>query len=124
MKQFNLEEYLANPSRKVVTGDGRNVRIICTDSKIRNYPIIALVEEPSRFENLFSYTEGGQMVSYEPSKKYDLFFAPERKEGWANLYRGNIDYIGGCVYTSKEEAEENIGNKETYVATVKIEWEE
>ena len=124
MKQFNLEEYLANPSRKVVTGDGRNVRIICTDSKIRNYPIIALVEEPSRFENLFSYTEGGQMVSYEPSKKYDLFFASEKHEGWANLYRGNIDYIGGCVYTSKEEAEENIGNKETYVATVKIEWEE
>ena len=124
MKQFNLDEYLANPSRKVVTGDGRNVRIICTDSKIRNYPIIALVEEPSRFENLFSYTEGGQMVSYEPSKKYDLFFATERKEGWANLYRGNIDYIGGCVYTSKEEAEENIGNKETYVATIKIEWEE
>ena len=64
MKQFNLEEYLKNPSKKVVTGDGRNVRIICTDSKIRNYPIIALVEEPSRFENLFSYTEGGQMVSY------------------------------------------------------------
>ena len=124
MKQFNLDEYLANPSRKVVTGDGRNVRIICTDSKIRNYPIIALVEEPSRFENLFSYTEGGQMVSYEPLKKYDLFFATERKEGWANLYRGNIDYIGGCVYTSKEEAEENIGNKETYVATIKIEWEE
>ena len=124
MKQFSLEEYLKNPSRKVVTGDGRNVRIICTDSKIRNYPIIALVEEPSRFENLFSYTEGGQMVSYDPSKQYDLFFAPERKEGWANLYRGNIDYIGGCVYTSKEEAEENIGNKETYVATVKIEWEE
>ena len=124
MKQFNLEEYLANPSKKVVTGDGRNVRIICTDSKIRNYPIIALVEEPSGFENLFSYTEGGQMVSSEPSKKYDLFFATERKEGWANLYRGNIDYIGGCVYTSKEEAEENIGNKETYVATIKIEWEE
>ena len=23
MKQFNLEEYLKNPSRKIVTGDGR-----------------------------------------------------------------------------------------------------
>lgn len=126
MKQFNLEEYLANPSKKVVTGDGKNVRIICTDSKIRNYPIIALVEEPSGFENIFSYTEGGQMVSYEPSKKYDLFFATERKEGWANLYnRGNIDYIG-CVYTSKEEAkeEEHPTDKESHVATIKIEWEE
>lgn len=127
MKQFNLDEYLANPSRKVVTGDGRNVRIICTDSKIRNYPIIALVEEPSRFENLFSYTEGGQMVSYEPSKKYDLFFAPEKHEGWLNLFKDTLGIIyGGCVYTSKDEAkeEEHPTDKESHVATIKIEWEE
>ena len=127
MKQFNLDEYLANPSRKVVTGDGRNVRIICTDSKIRNYPIIALVEEPSRFENLFSYTEGGQMVSYEPSKKYDLFFAPEKHEGWLNLFKDTLGIIyGGCVYTSKDEAkeEEYPTDRESHVATIKIEWEE
>ena len=127
MKQFNLDEYLANPSRKVVTGDGRNVRIICTDSKIRNYPIIALVEEPSRFENLFSYTEGGQMVSYEPSKKYDLFFAPEKREGWLNLFKDTMGIIyGGCVYTSKDEAKEkeNPTDRESHVATIKIEWEE
>ena len=124
MKQFNLEEYLANPSRKVVTGDGRNVRIICTDSKIRNYPIIALVEEPSGFENLFSYTEGGQMVSYEPLKKYDLFFAPERKEGWVNLYkRGLEDYtLGASIYSSKERAE--LASSSNCVATIKLEWEE
>ena len=127
MKQFNLDEYLANPSRKVVTGDGRNVRIICTDSKIRNYPIIALVEEPSRFENLFSYTEGGQMVSYEPSKKYDLFFAPEKHEGWLSLFKDTLGIIyGGCVYTSKDEAkeEEHPTDKESHVATIKIEWED
>ena len=127
MKQFNLEEYLANPSRKVVTGDGRNVRIICTDSKIRNYPIIALVEEPSRFENLFSYTEGGQMVSYEPSKKYDLFFAPEKHEGWINVYRDRdtgATSFGAILYTSREEAEE-VGKTDVYyAATAKIEWEE
>ena len=127
MKQFNLDEYLANPSRKVVTGDGRNVRIICTDSKIRNYPIIALVEEPSRFENLFSYTEGGQMVSYEPLKKYDLFFAPEKHEGWLNLFKDTLGIIyGGCVYTSKDEAkeEEYPTDRESHIATIKIEWEE
>lgn len=33
MKPFNLEEYLANPSKKVVTGDGRKARIVCTDAK-------------------------------------------------------------------------------------------
>ena len=119
MKQFNLEEYLKNPSKKVVTGDGRNVRIICTDSKIRNYPIIALVEEPSRFENLFSYTEGGQMVSYEPSKKYDLFFATERKEGWINIYPDSS--IGG-IYTSEEEARN--AASPSCISTIKIEWEE
>lgn len=43
MKQFNLEEYLKNPSRKVVTRDGRNARIICTDAKGK-YPIVALME--------------------------------------------------------------------------------
>lgn len=33
MKQkFDLEEYLADPSRKVVTRDGKQVRIICTDA--------------------------------------------------------------------------------------------
>ena len=123
MKQFNLDEYLANPSRKVVTGDGRNVRIICTDSKIRNYPIIALVEEPSRFENLFSYTEGGQMVSYEPLKKYDLFFAPEKHEGWVNIYRDSkIDEL--CcryIFPSEEEAKRAASD---IIATAKIEWEE
>ena len=126
MKPFSLEEYLKNPNRKVVTGDGRNVRIICTDSKIRHYPIIALVEEPSRFENLFSYTEGGQMISYEPSEKYDLFFAPEKHEGWINIFKGNNFYHAEneIVYNSKKEAEIQGKNYMSYIATVKIEWEE
>lgn len=33
MKQFSIKEYLANPSRGIVTRDGRSVRIICTDRK-------------------------------------------------------------------------------------------
>lgn len=124
MKQFNLKEYLANPNRKVVTGDGRNVRIIRTDSKIRHYPIIALVEEPNRSENIFSYTEGGQMVLYKPSEEYDLFFAPEKHEGWVNIYR-HITYgdsFCGNVYASVEEAKENATS--AVVATTKIEWVE
>lgn len=42
MKQFNLQEYLKNPSRKVITRGGKNARIICTDAISEN-PIIALV---------------------------------------------------------------------------------
>ena len=125
MKPFSLEEYLKNPNRKVVTGDGRNVRIICTDSKIRHYPIIALVEEPSGFENIFLYTEGGQMLSYEPSEKYNLFFVPEKHEGWVNVIRDMVHnevYCGNMIYASKEEAE-RIANNAT-LAIAKIEWEE
>lgn len=33
MKQFSLDEYLKNPTRPIVTRDGRSVRIICTDRK-------------------------------------------------------------------------------------------
>ena len=31
MKQFNLEEYKKNPNRRVITRDGKSVRIVCTD---------------------------------------------------------------------------------------------
>ena len=44
MEQFSLEKYLANPSRKVVTRNGRNVRIICTDRRDLNFPIVTLIE--------------------------------------------------------------------------------
>ena len=40
MKPFNLDEYLKNPSRKVVTRDAVNARIICTDAR-GVYPVIA-----------------------------------------------------------------------------------
>lgn len=124
MKQFSLNEYLANPSKKVVTRDGRSVRIICTDRvSEEGYPLVALVMKDGH-ECVYTYNTYGEFYTSDTNHALDLFFAPEKHEGWANLYRGNIDYIGGCVYTSKEEAEENIGNKESYVATVEIEWEE
>ena len=43
MKPFNLEEYLANPTKKVVTRDGKDARIICIDRRDSYFPIVALV---------------------------------------------------------------------------------
>ena len=43
MKPFNLDEYLANPSKKVVTRDGRSVRIHCTNYSSEQF-IIAEIE--------------------------------------------------------------------------------
>ena len=122
MKQFNLDEYLANPSKKVVTRDGRNVKIHCTNY-IGAQKIIAQVEG-NDYSSAFS-NDGRFIVGDESS--CDLFFAPEKHEGWLNLFKDTLGIIyGGCVYTSKDEAkeEEHPTDKESHVATIKIEWEE
>ena len=115
MKQFNLDEYLANPSRKVVTRDGRDVRIICTDFDNPNFPVIGEVKG-SKWP--CSFTKKGMYNRYEECDA-DLFFAPERHEGWVNIYPDSS--IGG-IYTSEEEARN--AASPSCISTIKIEWEE
>ena len=125
MKQFNLEVYLKNPARKVITRDGRDVRIICTDRKGANYSVVALCTMSDGSENLETYFPNGKIYLSSDSCM-DLFFAPEKKEGWANLYDLPEGPCLGRVYSSKEVAESMIKNcgLHPYIATVKIEWEE
>ena len=118
MKPFSLEEYLKNPNRKVVTRNGRSARIICTDAK-GNYPIVALIEEGG-YDNALSYTKDGKLYAGE-SNVYDLFFAPEKHEGWVNVYRDFDDMMCGSVFATEEDAK---CNAKTAIATVKIEWDE
>lgn len=122
MKQFNLEEYLKNPSRKVVTRDGRNVRILCTDAK-GNCPVVVLVDHED-YEVAFNVTKNGKLDVVS-----DLFFAPEKHEGWVNIYKsqGRLAlFTCGLRYDSEEEArrEARRNRDKTAIATVKIEWEE
>ena len=124
MKQFNLEEYLAI-ARQVITRAGRNARIVCTDAK-NNYPIVALIETPNGKERQpCGYKEDGTYIIGE-NHPCDLFFAPEKHEGWLNIYRSKSGfYLRGNPYKSKEEADEVAkANHKTFCATVKIEWEE
>lgn len=122
MKPFNLEEYLKNPSRKVVTRDGLNARIICTDRKDLKFPIVALIETKSGGEFLQYYTKNG--TAYVDNLcDADLLFFPEKHEGWANIYKQDTKYrVIGYVYETKEEAERN--KDIDYITTIKIEWEE
>ena len=126
MEQFSLEKYLANPSRKVVTRNGRNVRIVCTDMKYKDYPILALEEIPDdNSEYVYAFTKDGN-YEIDDLSIHDLFFAPETHEGWINVYRysdGGHAYAG-AVYDSKEDAEKRKIIDENYVTTIKIEWEE
>lgn len=124
MKQFNLDEYLKNPNRKVITRDGHDVRIVCTDCKNYEYPIVALVTCDDD-EFVVNCTKEGKCHTSN-KYKYDLFFASEKKEGWINIYLDaeNSSYVGTCIYKSKEEAEESGKKWSRYITTVKIEWEE
>ena len=126
MEKFNLEKYLATPSRKVVTRNGRNVRIVCTDMKYKVYPILALEEIPDdNSEYVYAFTKDGN-YEIDDLSIHDLFFAPEKHEGWINVYRhsdGGHAYAG-AVYDSKEDAEKRKTIDENYVTTIKIEWEE
>ena len=125
MEQFNLEEYLKNPSKKVVTRTGRKVRIICTDREDSIYPIIALIKDDKReSEILVTYTKDGIPAEYNEAY-YTLFFAPEKKEGWINIYKYNSKITTGQrAYDTKEEAESAAGDKSYYISTIKIDWEE
>ena len=120
MKQFNLEEYLANPSKKVVTRDGESVRIICTDY-YGEKPIIAKIEE---CEHSYPFYEDGKFLSYGEPSHLDLFFATNKHEGWVNVYMNCNERNLGTLYSSKEDALEVAKDNDNYVATVKIEWEE
>lgn len=122
MKQFSLEEYLKNPSKKVVTRDGKSVRIRCTDRKDADYPIVALIDSKGK-EEILSYTKNGYFYYDGRKDVNDLFFAPEKHEGWANIYG---KFLACDIFSTKEEAEEcvkRVGAKD-FVATAKIEWEE
>ena len=124
MKEFNLEEYLKNPSQKVVTRDGREVRIICTNAK-GDEPIIALLYNKNRDEeNVYTYNRDGRF--YKNDSCLDLFFAPIKREGWINVYKSHRcstrDRIAGDVFPSEKEAKES--KIYGYINTIKIEWEE
>ena len=127
MKQFDLKEYLKNPNKKVVTRDGKDVRIICTDRKGTEYSVVALCTMSNESENLYSYLPNGRMyLNADADSCMDLFFAPEKHEGWVNLYNLSEGPYLGSVYSSKEVAEA-MSKKcglHPYIATIKIEWEE
>lgn len=125
MKPFSLEEYLKNPSQKVVTRNNREVRIICTDAK-QDYPIIALVKINEKTESTIYLKENGRWND-GVEDEWDLFFATIKREGWVNVYGSKNDKrILGCLFSSEEEAIKHKLNESvsSYIKTIKIEWEE
>ncbi len=125
MEQFSLEKYLANPSRKVVTRDGCPVRILCTDKKSYNEQIVGLIMGDNGIEFISTWTQQGKSF-FNSDTPNDLFFAPEKHEGYINIYRNEYEdyYKGKIIYSSKEDAIKRGEKTPDYITTTKIEWEE
>ena len=122
MKEFSLEEYLKNPNREVVTRDGRNVRIICTDFDNPDFPVIGEIKG-NKWP--LGFTTNGEAIKGRPLA-CDLFFAPEKHEGWIiiNKYPDGVRDTNGIIYHTKSDIPDIpiVGVKR--IATIKIEWEE
>ena len=123
MKQFNLEEYLKNPNRKIITREGKSVRVICVDRFSDDYPIVTLIRNKDK-EVIECYTKDGKFLENN-IHNHDLLFAPVKKSGWINLYKMNSTISPGPrAYDTKEDAESAAGDNSYYISTIKIEWEE
>ena len=128
-RPFNLE--LAKAGKPVCTRDGKKARIICFDAK-GDYPIIALIDNTTNEIDLH-YTFDGKAHAYTESD-YDLMMLPEKKEGWINIYNADTTfyYVDGRVFETKDEAvqeakeevEKEQREKNEYIDTIRVEWEE
>lgn len=126
MKQFNLQEYLANPSRQVVTREGQKVRIVCTDrAGLTAKPIVALITLPNGDEVIKTFWDNGIETAGSEDKN-DLFFTSEKHEGWININKwpDGVRDTNGIIYHAKSDIPDTPPEGIQRVATIKIEWEE
>ena len=128
LKEFNLEA--AKSGKPVCTRDGRKVRIISCSLMNKNFPIAAIVEGEE--ENVYQFEANG--VCDEHDENLDLMMLPEKKEGWINIYDADTTfrYVDGRVYETKDEAVQEakeeiakeLREKNEYIDTIRVEWEE
>ena len=130
MEQFTLKKYLENPQRKVVTGVGEPVRILCTDLKgfDEEVSIVAAVTLSHGYEVIRIYDSNGVFPSIEPYHKDNLFFAPQKQSRWIFLYISYGYGMADCIqrsglFESKEEAEDACQELNGFALT-EITWEE
>ena len=127
MEPFNLEEYLKNPNRPIVTRDGKSVRIVCANREGWEKKIIALVNVKGK-ERVYIYFPNGRYCDSRESS-LDLFFSPEpktKKVGWMNVCKygdsKHFSLVGGVIHPTREQA---LTERPDYVVdTIQIRWEE
>lgn len=110
MEQFSLDKWLQDKSRKLVTRDGRPVRILCTDAKTKDGCCIIAAIETDGEEEGYQFFKDGTTYSSKSSIEdcADLFFADEEKsmnEFEARIYN-LINFSDPYNYPSIKEVKE------------------
>lgn len=125
LKLFDLNA--AKAGKPVCTRDRRKARIICFDAKFpKTGNIVTLVEKENGEEvTLYHYDDGHCSIG----RGYDLMMLPEKKDGWINIYR-DCDGVNitkdDNIYSLKDAAiaSAQMIDRDNYVTTIKIQWEE
>ena len=130
LKPFSLEA--AKAGKPVCTRDGRKARIICFDRRT-DRPIVALIERDNHEEILQCCFDNGRCCC-DITSDHDLMMLPEKKDGWINIYNADTTfyYADGRVFETKDEAvqeakeevEKEQREKNEYIDTIRVEWEE
>lgn len=129
MEPFTLEKYLQNPQREIVTGEGRPVRILCTDIQDPrdNRQIVAAVSYDTAGELVFRYDATGN-AQLKSLPEANLYFKSASCVGYVNIFRDkkNTIFTGAEVYGTKESAIEGASVTDwwTLLATVRVEYTE
>jgi len=111
----NKKEF--DPTKPVRTRDGRAARILCTDFKNDDGPIIAAITFAlDGKERVFSYHSNGRYYTYASNS--DLVNIPEKHVRWVNVF-----HCGGYLCATKEIAD-SLDVEKSRIACVRIEFEE
>ena len=129
MKEFDLEA--AKAGKKVMTRDGRNVRIVCFDRNDPVKPLVVLRMNRNKREEAIFYSPDGKCSDF--GSDYDLVMASDKKVYYSNVYRfAGATLLYNNLFETYEEAhsyamahlEHGDCPELKSVVTVKVEWEE
>ena len=128
MKPFDIEA--AKNGAEVYTDTGCKVRIIAYDRVCDAYPIVALVTDKNGIECVELFDKEGECPKHiNPIRLLIGKPEPIKKYGWINLYMNyrfrDKTEVGNKIFATEDEAKKDvIGNEETFICTIKIEWEQ
>jgi hypothetical protein len=111
---------------KYQTRDGRKVRVLCVDRKVKDYKVVALIlSEDGSYEGYRAFTAFGEYVLSDFNEQ-DLIPVKTKREAWINIHNDGCDVVQ--LYKTKEEADKWNSISEIHdngrVACVRVEWEE